>query len=129
MSEDYAQCAAAFIRRFADMADRLALKSIALTSVHCDWSAFGCWEITACNSDKLKQSWIQNTANAFSVPGPDYIKVWRDGREGYVQIESSASEFLSSPNRWESQFEKAFAPGDESVFAFVEEYLAERLAR
>jgi hypothetical protein len=83
--------------------------------------------ITACNGDRLQESHRRNDTNPFTVAGPEYIRIWRDGRDGFIQIESSPSEYLSAPNQWRSELDKAFAPGDESLIPFVEDYLSKRL--
>jgi hypothetical protein len=128
MAIDMAQSAAEFIKEFGDMAQRLAAKKIAITSLDCNWRSFGGWTLTACNGDLLQESHRRNDRNPFTVAGPEFIRVCRDGRDGYVQIESSPSEYLSSPNQWRSELDKAFPPGDEAVIPFVEVYLSKRLA-
>ena len=110
------------------MADRLAAKDIALTSVNCSYMSFGNWDLTACNGKRADGSWNQNEKKAFSAAGPEYIRAIRDGREGYLQVESSPSEYLSGPFEWREELRQEFAPGDETVFEFVERYLILRLA-
>ena len=108
--ERESQCAARFIRELSELAERLATHDIIVGALRAEYSFFGCWEIIASKHNEA-------------------VKVFCEGRDGYITIESSPIRDHSSPNEWKREAVKGFdkISGNNSL-SFVEDYLTKRFA-
>lgn len=102
------QQAVDFVRELAELSYRLAAKDIVVASLQADWSSFGCWLLQARR-------------------GGVAVRVFWDGRDGVLSIESSPIRFASAPNEWKRECSRGFDRTDGGLHHFVEDYLTKRL--
>jgi hypothetical protein len=120
--------AAAFIRKLAEVAYRLAAREIVVSSLHADWSSFGSWELQAQRStEATRYAEAILNLDPTRAPGPEVIRVCWDGREGILSVQTSPTRFLCAPNDWKEECSKGFDRMDDQLFQFVEDYIHMRL--
>jgi hypothetical protein len=127
--ERRSQTAGKFVRELAELADRLAAKDIVVSSLHADWSHFGCWQLQAQRGEEAEryaQSILNH--NPPQASGPEVVRFFWDGRDGYLSVDASPTRFLSAPNEWKNECNKAFDKTREGLLPFVEDYLTKRFA-
>jgi hypothetical protein len=125
--ERVSENAANFNRTLAQVAERLAARDIVVSTLHADWSSFGCWELEiqrGSDAGRYHEAARLDPGNA--IP-PDVIRCVWDGREGYLMIEASPTRPLSAPNQWQKEHAQAFDSSEEAV-QFVENYLQRRFS-
>jgi hypothetical protein len=124
------QDAAAFIRKLTELAYRLASRDIVVSSLHADWSSFGCWQLEAqrgAETDSYGKA-ILSSLDPKHALGPEVIRVLWDGRDGVLSVEAaSPTRFLCGPVEWKPECNKEFGLTDGGLFQFVEDYLIKRL--
>lgn len=118
--------AAFFIRRFAQLTERLASNDIVVSRLLCDWGGFGSWEIEVQSGEAADRYGAALLKGDFDTPGPDVIRMNWDGRDRVLTVSSSPTEPLSAPNDWKVDLEKTF-PEDSDPLVFLESHLAKRL--
>lgn len=130
--ERSSQNAANFIRHLTELAYRLAAKDIVISSLHADWSHFGCWTLEAQRGAETAQYGesimaFVRSPNPIEANGPEVVRVLWDGRENILTIEASPTRFLSGPHEWKRECEKGFDKAGDDLLRFVEDYLTKRL--
>ena len=126
--DNSANGSAAFIRKLAEMAYRIAAKEIVVSSLHAEWATFGSWELQACRgADEARYAEAVLRLDLTNPPGPEVIRVLWDGREGVLTVQNSPTRFLCAPVDWKEEYSKNFDRTDDQLFQFVEDYLSERL--
>ena len=135
---DSSQNAAAFIRKLAEMAYRLAARDIVVASLKADWAGFGSWELhTERGAERdsygqLIMKAVRNEELTLDDPkldiGPEVVRVLWDGHDGILYVETSPTGFCSAPVKWKPECSKAFDHNKDELFQFVEDYLIKRLA-
>lgn len=119
---------AAFIRKLAEMAYRMAAKEIVVSSLHAEWSSFGSWELQAQRgTEAARYAKAILKMDSTNPPGPEVIRVLWDGREGVLTVQTSPTRFLCAPVDWKEECSKGFERLDDQVFQCVEDYLSEKL--
>jgi hypothetical protein len=122
------QNAANFVRQLAELSYRLATKDIVVSSLHADWSSFGCWQLQAQRgSEAARYAEALRSRDPMRAPGPEVVRVFWDGRDGVLSIEASPTRFCSAPNEWKPECSKGFDRTDDGLYQFVEDYLIKRL--
>jgi len=119
--------AAAFVRRLAELTDRLAAKDIVVSSLRADWSGFGCWELQAqqgTQAERYRAGLL--SPDPVRAVGPEVVRVFWDGRDGILTVEASPTRFCSAPNEWSEECVKRFDGDGGEVLQFVEDYLTRR---
>jgi hypothetical protein len=125
--ERSSQNAAAFVRRLAELTDRLAAKDIVVSSLHADWSGFGSWELQAqqgAQAERYRTGLLSSDPSR--AVGPEVLRVFWDGRDGILTVETSPTRFCSAPNEWKEECAKGFGCESGDVLQFVEDYLTRR---
>jgi hypothetical protein len=126
--DDPSQDAAAFIRKLTEMAYRLAVRHIVVSSLHAHWSHFGSWELqTQREAEAVRYADAILSQDPTRTPGPEVVRVFWDGRDGILSIEASPTRFCSAPNEWKEECSKGFDLMDDELIQFVEDYLVKRL--
>src|SRR5260370_40300206 len=120
--------AADLVRHLAELTYRLAAKDIVVSSLHADWSSFGCWQLQAQRgADAVRYAEGLLSSDPLQAVGPEVVRVFWDGRERILSEEASPTKFCSAPNEWKEEHSKGFdKPGDD-LYHFVEDYLTKRL--
>ena len=120
--------AADFVRQLAELTYRLAAKDIVVSSLHADWSHFGCWQLKAeRGSEAERYAEGLRSTDPLRAVGPEVVRVFWDGRDGVLTVEASPTRFCSSPNEWKQECAKGFPSSGEDALRFVEDYLMKRL--
>jgi hypothetical protein len=123
------QSAADFVRGLAELTFRLAAKDIVVSSLHADWSSFGCWQLLAQKgADAERYADGLRGSNPMQAIGPEVLRLFWDGREGILSVQSSPTRFLSAPNEWVDEHSEAFDKTEGRLLPFVEEYLTKRFS-
>jgi hypothetical protein len=130
--ERSSQEAADFIRHLTELAYRLTAKGIVVSTLHADWSHFGCWTLEAqrgTEAERYEESIMTSlrSPNPVEADGPEVVRVLWDGREGILTIEASPTRFLSGPHEWKRECEKGFDKAGDDILRFAEDYLTKRL--
>src|SRR3954469_10659899 len=94
------ESAAAFIRSLIALADRMAALDLAVSSLRCEWGAFGSWSMEVQEGKAADVYGEALRKQAFDVSGPNVVRVTWDGREGNLTIHTAPTEPLSSPGPW-----------------------------
>jgi hypothetical protein len=119
--------AADFVRQLAELTYRLAAKDIVVSSLHADWSSFGCWQLQAQRgSDAERYAEGLRSSNPLRAVGPEVVRVFWDGRDHILSVEASPTRFCSAPNEWKRECDKAFDAAGDGLLRFVENYLMKR---
>jgi len=122
------QSAADFVRQLAELTYRLAAKDIVVSSLHANWSFFGCWELQAQRgADELKYTEGLCGSDPLRAISPEVVHMFWDGRDGILSVKASPTRFCSSPNEWKEEFAKGFDKEGDGLLNFVEDYLTKRL--
>ena len=66
--------------------------------------------------------------NPLEAPGPEVVRVLWDGRDRFVTIQTSPTQFCSAPNEWTDEFARGFDEAGADLLAFIEDYLTKRFA-
>ena len=120
--------AADFVRQLAELTYRLAAKDIVVSSLHADWSSFGCWQLQAQRgSDAERYAEGLRSSDPLRAVGPEVVRVFWDGRDHILSFEASPTRFCSAPNEWRREHDKAFDAAGDDLLRFVEDYLMKRL--
>ena len=118
--------AARFNRMLAQLSERLAARDIVVSTLHADWSDFGCWELQVeRGSEAERYSDGIRGPDPMRAIGPEVLRFFWDGQDRYLKIEASPTRPLSAPNEWEQQHAQAFDTSEEAV-QYIEEYLKQR---
>jgi hypothetical protein len=116
------QDARKFVQQLSALADRLAAQDVVVASLHCDWASFGSWMLQAQKGSAADAYGEALLAERWDTAGPDVLRIWWDGRERLLTIESAPTPPLSSPGPWTRQDDKVFE-NCEAATRFVEEHL------
>jgi len=74
--------AADFVRELAELTYRLAAKDIVVSSLHADWSSFGCWQLQAQRgSEAERYAEGLRSSDPLRAVGPEVVRVFWDGRD------------------------------------------------
>src|SRR5882724_10973564 len=107
--------AASFNRTLAQLGERLAACDIVVSTLHADWSDFGCWELQVQRgSDTERYHEAARLDSGHAIP-PDVVRCFWDGRDHYLMIETSPTRPVSAPNEWRKEHAKGFDTSDEAV--------------
>jgi hypothetical protein len=123
------QDAANFVRGLAELTYRLATKDIVVSSLHADWSSFGCWQLQAQRgTEAVRYAEGLLSRDPLQAVGPEVVRVFWDGRDHVLTVEASPTRFCSAPNEWKVECTKGFDNAGADLIRFVEDYLMKRLA-
>ena len=75
------ELAIAYVRRFADLAERLAKQNIVVRRLDCNWQAFGSFIVDASDGDEEAKRALAVQRGAFAEPGPDVYHLSWDGKD------------------------------------------------
>ena len=125
---EHCQNAADFIRVLADLAYRLAAKDIVVGALSADWSSFGSWSLQAERGTETAR-YVEGlrSNDPLRAVGPEVVRVFWDGRDGFLTVEASPTRFCSAPNEWKTEHTEKFRKFGEELIGFVEDYLIKRL--
>lgn len=70
-----------YVRRFADLAERLAKQNIVVRKLDCDWQSFGSFIVDASDGDEEAKRALAVQRGAFGEPGPDVYRLSWDGKD------------------------------------------------
>jgi hypothetical protein len=126
MDNNPVEDAVAYIRRFADLAERLAKKNIVVRRIDCSWGSFGSFivEVTDGDEETKRASAIQR--GAYSESGPDIYRALWDGKERdltFGSMRSTATTIFGPSRAIESRSPTSYIEAIESAF----EWLADRI--
>jgi hypothetical protein len=76
-----AELAIVYVRRFADLAERLAKQNIVVRKLDCDWQSFGSFVVDASDGDEEAKRALAVQRKAFAEPGPDVYRLSWDGKD------------------------------------------------
>jgi hypothetical protein len=76
-----AELAIVYVRRFADLAERLAKQNIMVRKLDCDWQSFGSFVVDASDGDEEAKRALAVQRKAFAEPGPDVYRLSWDGKD------------------------------------------------
>lgn len=128
--EHPSQSAAVFIRQLAELTYRLAAKDVVVSSLHADWSHFGCWQLEAQKgADAVRYAEGLPSSDPLRAAGPEVVRIFWDGRDGVLLVEASPTRSCSAPNEWKKVCSRGFDNTGEDLLRFVEDYLTKRFVR
>lgn len=103
------------------LADRMAARDLAVSSLRCEWGAFGSWSMEVQDGKAADAYGEALRKQAFDVPGPDVVRFTWDGREQNLTIHTAPTEPLSSPGPWKLAKNTRLSDSKAAV-QFVERY-------
>lgn len=116
------ESAGSFVRSLMALAERMAARDLAVSSLRCEWGHMGSWILEVQDgkaADAYGQALLKQN---FDVPGPNVTRFTWDGREQNLTIQTAPTEPLSSPGPWKVAKTSGF-PSSEAAVQFVERYL------
>jgi hypothetical protein len=75
------ELAIVYVRRFADLAERLAKQNIVVRKLDCDWQSFGSFIVDASDGEEEAKRALAVQRGAFAEPGPDVYRLSWDGKD------------------------------------------------
>ena len=126
MDNNPVESAVAYVRRFADLAERLAKQNIVVRRIDCSWGSFGSFIVEATDGDEETKRVSAIRRGAYSESGPDIYRALWDGKERELLFESmrSTATTVFGPSRAiESRSPTSYVEAIESAY----EWLADRI--
>ena len=118
-----AESARRFVQELSGLALRLAGRNLVVSSLHCDWGSFGSWTLEVERGAAADAYGEALLAKQWDTDGPEVLRVWWDGREKVLTIESAPTPPLSSPGPWTRQIDNQAFDDSAAAMRFVEEHL------
>jgi hypothetical protein len=126
MENNPVEDAVAYIRLFADLAERLAKQNIVVRRIDCSWGSFGSFIVEVTDGDEETKRASAIRRGAYSESGPDIYRALWDGKErdlAFGSMRSTATSIIGPSRAIESRSPTSHVEAIESAY----EWFADRI--
>jgi len=120
------ELAIAYVRHFADLAERLAQQNIVVGKLDCNWQSFGSFTVDASDGDEEAKRALAVQRGASAEPGPDVYRLSWDGKDRLLSagsMRTTASTMIGPRRALDSRLCDSF----EDAIRVAYEWLTDRL--
>ncbi|MBS0380658.1 MAG: hypothetical protein JSS29_19420 [Proteobacteria bacterium] len=128
MMDSSTESALHFVRALAEVAERLASRSIVVRRLDCDWGSFGSWLIEASAGAAEVKRVAAIKSRRFQEAGPEVYRATWDGKDRQLLRAFTPTTVTVMLNQWHHLESESFQ-NSEAAIKLAEQWLSAQLGQ